>query len=45
MVILLDYQLKLFMDLGGNAYKKKSIQKIYKLKNRPKSNPLNNTLL
>ncbi|PDH20841.1 MAG: threonylcarbamoyl-AMP synthase [Pelagibacterales bacterium MED-G43] len=26
--------------LGGNAYSKKSIQKIYKLKGRPKSNPL-----
>ena len=26
--------------LGGNAYSKKSIQKIYKLKNRPKANPL-----
>jgi len=26
--------------LGGNAYSKKSILKIYKLKRRPKSNPL-----
>ncbi len=26
--------------LGGNAYSKSSIQKIYKLKGRPKSNPL-----
>ncbi len=26
--------------LGGNAYSKKSIQKIYNLKGRPKSNPL-----
>ena len=26
--------------LGGNAYSKKSIEKIYKLKGRPKSNPL-----
>ena len=26
--------------LGGNAYSKNSIQKIYKLKGRPKSNPL-----
>ena len=26
--------------LGGNAYSKKSIKKIYKLKGRPKSNPL-----
>ena len=26
--------------LGGNAYSKKSIQKIFKLKGRPKSNPL-----
>jgi len=26
--------------LGGNAYSKKSIQKIFKLKSRPKSNPL-----
>ena len=26
--------------LGGNAYLKKSIQKIYKLKGRPKTNPL-----
>ena len=26
--------------LGGNAYRKTSIQKIYKLKGRPKSNPL-----
>ena len=26
--------------LGGNAYSRKSIQKIFKLKNRPKSNPL-----
>ncbi len=26
--------------LGGNAYSKKSIQKIYRLKGRPKSNPL-----
>ena len=26
--------------LGGNAYDKKSIKKIYKLKNRPNSNPL-----
>ena len=26
--------------LGGNAYSKKSIKKIYRLKNRPKSNPL-----
>ena len=26
--------------LGGNAYSKKSIQTIYKLKGRPKSNPL-----
>ncbi len=26
--------------LGGNAYSKKSIVKIFKLKNRPKSNPL-----
>ena len=26
--------------LGGNAYSKKSIQKIYKLKDRPRSNPL-----
>ena len=26
--------------LGGNAYKKKSVKKIFKLKGRPKSNPL-----
>jgi len=26
--------------LGGNAYSKKSIKKIFKLKNRPTSNPL-----
>ena len=26
--------------LGGNAYSKKSIQKIFKLKGRPKTNPL-----
>ena len=26
--------------LGGNAYSKSAIEKIYKLKNRPKSNPL-----
>ena len=26
--------------LGGNAYSKNSIQKIFKLKKRPKSNPL-----
>ena len=26
--------------LGGNAYSKNSIKKIYRLKNRPKSNPL-----
>ena len=26
--------------LGGNAYSKKAIKKIYKLKKRPKSNPL-----
>ena len=26
--------------LGGNAYSKKSIEKIYKLKERPRSNPL-----
>ena len=26
--------------IGGNAYKKSSIKKIFKLKGRPKSNPL-----
>ena len=26
--------------LGGNAYSKKSVKKIFRLKNRPKSNPL-----
>ena len=38
--MLLESQLKLFMDLAGNAYSNKSVTKIFKLKKRPIFNPL-----